>query len=135
FASGLWRTVQPTPATPAREHQAAAVDPRTGYALMAGGQSGPDARGPTVFDSASYYDPASGSVRDVGTRLAVGALTDAVAVPRQNKARNGPVQGGVVLVGGRDRSLQPSKQISGLLWRDTADDFVNDPAFGTADLG
>ena len=134
FASGLWRTVQPAPATPAREHQAAAVDLRTGYALVVGGQSGPDSRGPAVFDTASYYDPMTGAVRDVATHLGGGAVTDAVAVPRLNKVANGPAQGGIVLVGGRDRNLAVSKQISALLWRDTANDFVNDAVFAVPEL-
>lgn len=134
FASGLWRTVQPGAISPAREHQAAAVDLRTGYALMVGGQSGPDSRGPTVFDTASFYDPQSGAVREVGTHLSPGPITDAVAVPRLNKAANGPSQGGIVLVGGRDRNLAVTRAISGLLWRDTANDFVNDAAFSVAEL-
>jgi hypothetical protein len=129
FSSGLWKTIQPAATSPAREHQAAAVDARTGYVLMAGGQSAPDARGPSVFDTAAYYNPQTGAVTDVGTHLSIGPITDAVAVARQNKARNGPVQGGIVLVGGRNGTLQPSKQISGLIWHDTTNDFANDAAF------
>src|SRR5205085_4718359 len=76
FSSGFWKAIQPPSAAPAREHQAAAVDLRTGFALMAGGQSGADAAGPTVFDTAAYYDPQSGSVKTVSTRLSAGPITD-----------------------------------------------------------
>ncbi len=131
FTGSDWTTIDPASTSPAREHQAAAVDLRTGYALLVGGQTGPDAgQAPTVLASLSYYDPQNGAVKDSLTQLAR-PLTDAVAVPRMNSVRGGPVQGGVVLVGGRDGALAPSKQISGLIWRDTASDFQNDPNFST----
>ena len=131
YSSSGWSTIQPSSSSQAREHQAAAVDARTGYALLAGGQSGPDSgQAPTVLTSLSYYDPQSGAVKDSATLLPK-PLTDAVAVARVNSVRSGPSQGGVVLVGGRDGTLHPSNQISGLIWRDTSNDFWNDSTFAT----
>jgi hypothetical protein len=134
FDSGAFSTIQPANSSPAREHQAAALDVRTGFALMAGGQSGPDfSSTPTVLASAAYYDPQTGAVRDSATVLPK-PLTDAVAVPRVNKTSAGAPRGGVVLIGGRDQGLKPTAQVSGLIWLDTANDFANDPAFTQASL-
>ena len=124
FANGTWTELLPT--GPARTHAAAAVDLRTGSALVAGGQSGPDVPGVSVYRTVSYFDPATNTIHDAAAPLTAGPLTDAVAVARGNRA-SGTQRGGVVLVGGRDQNGKVLAQISGLVWSGL--DFVDDPTF------
>ena len=130
WLGGVWSTVVPPAASPSREHQAAAVDLKTGFALLVGGQNGPDATGVPVYDTATYYQPSGNAVKDVAERLRAGPLTDAVAVAHAN-LRFGLTRGGVVIVGGRDANGAVSSQISGLQWSDSANDFVDDPDLRT----
>lgn len=128
YLNGAWTQVVPPASSPAREHQAAAVDLKTGSVLLAGGQTGPDSGTPTMLDTATFFAPSSGAVADVAQKLRAGPLTDAVAVARDN-LRNGLKLGGVGLIGGRDGAGKVSTQISGLVFSESANDFVDDPAF------
>lgn len=130
WLGGAWSMVVPPRASPSREHQAAAVDLRTGFAVLAGGQSGPDTSGVSVYDTATYYQPSSNTVTEVAQKLRVGPLTDAVAVAHAN-LRNGVALGGIVLVGGRDGSGSVSSEVSGLVWSDSKNDFVEDTYLST----
>ncbi len=130
YLNGVWTQVVPPSASPAREHQAAAVDLKTGSVLLAGGQSGPDSASPSVLDTATVFSPSSGAVTDVAQHLRAGPLTDAVAVARDN-AQNGRKLGGVALIGGRDATGKVLTQVSGLVFSDSANDFVDDPAYRT----
>ena len=133
YLDGAWSQVLPPAASPAREHQAAAVDLKTGSVLLAGGQGGPDSTSPGALDTASVFSPGSGAITDVTQRLRAGPLTDAVAVARDN-LRNGLKLGGVALVGGRDATGKVLTQLSGLVFSDSANDFVDDPAYRTLAL-
>lgn len=126
FSGGLWSTVQLPAQTAAREHQAAAVDLKTGDALIVGGQSGSDAaNGVSFFSDAAYFEPRSGAVHAISSPLRAGPLTDAVAVARAN-VKQGVSIGGVVLVGGRNAS-GASTQLSGLFFEDvSARDYLDD---------
>ena len=129
FANGLWTEL--LPASAARTHAAAAVDLKTGSALLAGGQSGPDVPGVSVYPTVTYFDPATNSVQDAALPLRAGPLTDAVAVARANLSA-GAQRGGVVLVGGRDANGKVLAQISGLIWGPAPAgnlDFVDDATF------
>src|SRR5205807_9346391 len=86
LVGSAWTQVEVPATTPARDHVAAAVDLRTGAAVLAGGQSGPDSSGVAVYDTVSWFDPATGAIHDAAEPLRSGALTDAVAVPRANNA-------------------------------------------------
>ena len=131
FENGAWMSpaLPALPESPAREHAAAAVDLKTGDVVIAGGQSGPDGSGPTVFDSVSWFDPQQQIVHDAGARL-VGRLTDAVAVPRINQPRGGAQLGGIVLVGGRDATGAALAQVSGLVFSEAQHDYVLDGSLG-----
>src|SRR5205807_1181884 len=126
-----WTAVSPPSTSPSRAHVAAAVDLRTGAAVLAGGQAGPDKPGVTVYDNATWFDPAADAVHDVALPLRAGRLTDAVAVARANVSSKTTL-GGVVLVGGRDQQGAVLAQISGLIWGPSAAgglDFVDDGTF------
>jgi hypothetical protein len=125
FANGSW-TQASAGASPAREHQASAVDLRKGYALLAGGEAGPERAGVQVYSSASYYDPASSAVREVARPLRYGPLADAVAVSRARP------RGGVMLLGGHDADGNVLPQISGLLWSDEFGDYLDDTLYRDA---
>lgn len=128
FMNGAWSIVTPPVVSPAREHQATAVDLKTGYVVLAGGQGTPDSSGVQPYDTVSFFDPSSGAVRDVAQRLHSGPLTDAVAVARAN-AQHGAALGGVVLIGGRDGTGAVTSQISGLVFSPSANDYVEDPTY------
>src|SRR5213075_3072453 len=98
---GAWTELSPAGTTQSRAHAASAVDLKTGAALLIGGQAGPDKPGVQVFNTVTYFDPATNSVKDAAMPLRVGPLTDAVAVARANRSGQTPL-GGVVLAGGRD---------------------------------
>jgi hypothetical protein len=108
-------------ASPAREHHASAVDLKKGYAVLAGGQAGPDKVGVQVYDTASYFDLSQ--MRDAVRPLRMGALADAVAVARAKP------RGGVMLVGGHDASGTVLPQISGLIWSDDFGDYADDTVY------
>ncbi len=114
FANGNWIEVQPG-SNPARTQAAAAVDLRTGAAVFAGGQAGPDHPGVTRYSSVSWFDPATNILRESALPLRVGPLSDAVAVARGNLS-SGTQLGGIVLVGGRDQGGNTLSQISGVIW-------------------
>jgi galactose oxidase-like protein len=129
FAKGLWTELTPT--GPARAHPATAVDLKTGSAVIAGGQAGPDVPGVSVYDTVTYFDPATNASKDAALTLRVGPLTDAVAVARANLQGN-TAMGGIVLVGGRDANGNVLAQISGLIWGPSPAsslDFVDDATF------
>ena len=128
YLNGAWSQVLAPASSPAREHQAAAVDLRTGSVVLAGGQSGPDSSNPAVLDTATVFAPSTGAVTDVAQHLRAGPLTDAVAVARDN-LRNGLKLGGLALIGGRDATGKVSTQLSGLVFSESANDFVDDPAY------
>ena len=129
FANGVWTEL--TPASSARTHAATAVDLTTGSALVAGGQSGPDVPGVSVYPTVTYFDPATNAVKDAAMPLRAGPLTDAVAVARKSLSA-GTQRGSVVLVGGRDPNGKVLAQISGLVWgpaKTGSLDFVDDGTF------
>ena len=132
FTNGAWQPIPPAqPLLPAREHQAAVVDLKTGFAVLAGGLDGPDTTAvptATVLASVSYYDPQRNAVVDVEEPLAV-PLFDAVAVSRANLAPGGGAQGGFVLVGGRDAHGDASAQISGMTFVPTYNAYHADQAW------
>jgi hypothetical protein len=130
FANGSWTQFAPGGGSPARTRAAAAVDLKTGAAVIAGGQAGPKS-GASVYQSVTYFDPATNSLKDAALPLRVGPLSDAVAVARANLSA-GSQLGGIVLVGGRDQNGSTLAQISGLIWGPSPTsslDFVDDPAF------
>lgn len=134
FANGIWTQYTPASGSPARAHAATAVDLKTGAAVIAGGQAGPDKSGVNVYASVTYFDPATNTLKDATTPLRVGPLTDAVAVARANLVA-GSQLGGIVLVGGRDQAGNTLAQISGLIWGPASSsslDFVDDPTFKAA---
>lgn len=134
FAHDTWTELTPAGASPSRAHAAAAVDLKTGSAVIAGGQAGPDKPGVTVYNTVTFFDPATNSLKDAAMPLRVGQLTDAVAVPRANLS-GGTSRGGIVLVGGRDGSGAVSSQISGLIWGPATTgtlDFIDDASFAAA---
>jgi len=134
FSGGAFTALQPAATSPAREHQAAAVDLKTGSAVFVGGQSGSDAApGVTVYDTATWFEPRSGQIHDAALHLRAGSVTDAVAVARANKQGMAAL-GGLLLVGGRDAQLQASNQLSGLIFSDSAQDYVDDPALQSLHL-
>src|SRR5262249_11690910 len=132
FAKGMWTELNPS--GPSRAHAASAVDLKTGAALIVGGQAGPDTPGGTVYDSVTYFDPATNTVKDASMPLRKGQITDAVAVARANLSGHTPL-GGIVLVGGRDQNGALLDQISGLIWGPSPAgslDFVDDATFKNA---
>ena len=134
FAKGIWTELTPTGTTPSRAHAASAVDLKTGAALVIGGQAGPDKPGVSVFNTVTYFDPATNSLKDAAMPLRAGLLTDAVAVARANLSGKTPL-GGVVLVGGRDSNGNVLAQVSGLIWGPSPAgslDFVDDATFKAA---
>jgi Galactose oxidase, central domain len=127
FSRGSWTIIQPPTASPAREHHSAVIDLKTGFAVFAGGLTGPDTTPltSTVLDSVSYYDPLQKVVID-GTEPLAQPLFDAAAVSRSNSASGGPSQGGMVLIGGRDSSGNALDQLSGIVFSDTGNRYVVD---------
>ena len=129
FFNGAWQLIQPPqPLKPPREHQAAVVDLKTGFAVLAGGLDGPDTTvipTATVLDSVSYYDPQRNLVVDVEVPLAA-PMFDAVAVSRANLAPGGVSQGGMVLIGGRDSHGDASALLSGMIFVPTANAYRSD---------
>ena len=127
FSGGVWTTVQPPPDSPAREHQAGAVDLKTGNAVFIGGQSGSDtASSNTIYDTVTWFEPRTSLIHEAALHLRAGPLTDTVAVARANVQGTSP--GGIVLIGGRDGSLKASTQLSRLVFSD-AQDYRDDPIF------
>jgi hypothetical protein len=124
--NGAWADVSSN--STARAHFAAGVDLKTGNAILAGGQAGRDVAGVQVYDSVTYFNPADGSVHDVTQKLRGGPLADAVGVPHANRKR-GVQFGGLALIGGRDALGVVSNQISGVLWDESAGDYVDDADF------
>ncbi len=129
-----WTELTPPLSIPSRAHVAAAVDLRTGAAVLAGGQAGPDRPGVTVYDTLTWFDPAAAAVNEASQPLRKGQLTDAVAVARGNVAGSSTL-GGIVLVGGRDGAGNVLDQISGVIWGPSPAgglDFVDDTTFSGA---
>jgi hypothetical protein len=125
YSNGKWTSAS-AGSTPAREHHASAVDQKKGYAVLAGGQAGPDKIGVQVYSSVSYYDPTSTAVKDVVRPLRYGALGDAVAVARAKP------RGGILLLGGHDADGKVLPQISGLIWSDEYGDYIDDTVYRDA---
>ncbi|HUJ26702.1 MAG TPA: kelch repeat-containing protein, partial [Myxococcales bacterium] len=126
-----WSQWTPEVSSPSRDHVAAAVDLRTGAAVLAGGQAGPDKPGVSVYGTLSWFDPVKGSLQDAAAPLRAGLLTDAVAVARTNDSTHATL-GGVVLVGGRDGSGNVLSQVSGVVWGSAPGgslDFIDDATF------
>ena len=128
FFRGAWQLIQPLASSPAREHHAAVVDLKTGFAVLAGGLNGPDPTlipSATVLDTVSYYDPQRNTVVEVDEPLAL-QLFDSMAVSRANLAPGGGSQGGFVLIGGRDSHGDATAQLSGMAFSATRNIYSRD---------
>lgn len=115
FLNGLWSAVPPGAATPARTHQSAAVDVKTGFVVMAGGLAGPDVPGALALDEVSWFDPQQGLVKDAAQPLDQ-PTSDAVAIARDNKPTGGSKAGGMVLLGGRGPTGAATAKVSGVVY-------------------
>ena len=131
LVGSAWSEWTPPVTSPSRDHVAAAVDLRTGAAVLAGGQAGPDKPGVSVYGTVSWFDPVKGSLQDAAAPLRAGLLTDAVAVARTNDSSRSRL-GGVVLIGGRDGNGNVLAQVSGVIWGNAPGgslDFIDDATF------
>ena len=135
FSGGVWQILQPGTTSPSREHHAAVVDLKTGFAVFAGGLNGPDTApvSATVLDSVSYFDPRKGTVLDVDEPLAL-RLFDAAIVARSSVAPGGQAQGGFVLLGGRTLTGDATNQISGMVFSPTRNVYGRDKLWEAATL-
>jgi hypothetical protein len=126
FSSGTWQILQPGTTSPSREHHAAVVDLKKGFAVFAGGLTGPDTPPlPSALDVVSYFDFDKGVMIDVAEPLAQ-KLFDAAIVARSNAAPGGQQLGGFVLLGGRTASGAATNQISGMVFSESFHDYKRD---------
>ena len=136
FSDGVWQApLLPGTTSPSREHHAAVVDLKTGFAVFAGGLNGPDTTpvSATVLDSVSYFDPRKGTVLDVDEPLAL-RLFDAAIVARSNATPGGLPQGGFVLLGGRTLTGDATNQISGMVFNPARNVYSRDKLWEAATL-
>jgi hypothetical protein len=135
FSGGVWQILQPGTTSPSREHHAAVVDLKKGYAVFAGGLNNPDTTpvSATVLDSVSYFDFEKGIVVDVDEPLAL-RLFDAAIVSRANSAPGGQSLGGFVLLGGRTSTGDATNQISGMYFSESLHKYTRDKLWEAAAL-